>query len=105
MKRLERGEERSELEDCVLAESVWVLEKGFEVPRPEIARRLSALSSFLGLRCRGKRAAMEALSRFGETKSDIVDCLLAARGRSRRMAVCSFDQDFDELGCDRVEPS
>ena len=104
MKRLEEGKTRADLEDCVLAEVVWVLEKGFDVPRGEIARRLSSILEFPGLRSRGKKVALEALRGFSGTGCDIVDCLLAARARSRRTAVSSFDADFKKLGCMWREP-
>ena len=105
MKGLERGREHAELEDFVLAEAVWVLEKGLEVPRSEISRRLSALVMFRGLRCRQKSVVLDALSLFSQTTCDIVDCLLAARALNGGLEVSSFDQDFKKLGCPWKEPS
>lgn len=104
MRRLEEEREAAEFGESVLAETVWVLEKGYEVPRSEIARRLSSFIQIRGIRCRSKRVALEALGRFSSTKCDIVDCLLAARARSRRTQVISFDEDFDKLGCAWKEP-
>jgi len=101
---LEKGVERSELEDCVVVETVWVLEKGFEVPRHEIARKLSSLAEISGIRYRGKRVLQDALSRFAGTTCDIADCLLAARARNRGMEVLSFDEDFAKLGCEWRKP-
>src|SRR5437899_1585837 len=48
MKRLESAQELAELEDIVLAETVWVLEKHARVPRFEIVRTLSDLLAFPG---------------------------------------------------------
>lgn len=104
LKRVEKGEEWTELEDCVLCELVWVLEKGLQVPRREIASKLSALLGLRGLRGRGKRILLEALSRFAGTSCDIADCLLASRARSRGVEVRSFDHDFSALGCQWREP-
>lgn len=104
MERLEAGSERAELGDGVVAETVWVLEKRARVAREEIARRLSALASLRGVAYRGKRVLLEALSNFGATSCDIVDCLLAARARSRRVQVVSFDHDFEKLACEWREP-
>lgn len=104
LKRVERDEERTELEDCVLCEVVWVLEKGLAVPRREIASKLSALLGLRGVRSRGKRVLLDALGRFASTTCDIAHCLLAARARSRGLEVRSFDQDFDSLGCQWREP-
>ena len=96
-KRLEDGKEQAFLEDVILAETVWVLQKFVRVPRDEIARTLSDLVSIKGVRTRGKRITLDSLARFGATNIDIADCLLAARARSRRGKVWSFDEDFKKL--------
>jgi predicted nucleic-acid-binding protein len=105
MRRLESALELAELEDVVIAETIWVLEKRAKVPRFEIVRTLSDLLAFPGIRYRGKRVGLEALTFFGSTNCDIADCLLAARAKSRRAKVVSFDQDFKKLGCAWEEPS
>ncbi len=99
MKQLEEAKSVAELEDIALAETVWVLEKRARVPRSEIARSLSNVILFEGLRYRGKRIALGALSRFSATNCDIADCLLAARARSRGAGVWTFDEDFRKLSC------
>jgi predicted nucleic acid-binding protein len=105
MKRLEAAHEQAELEDVVLAETIWVLEKRARVPRFEIARTLSDLLAFPGIRYRGKRVGLQALTFFGSTNCDIADCLLAARAKSRRAKVVSFDNDFKKLGCSWEAPA
>ena len=105
IKRLESGDEHAELEEVILAETVWVLEKWAQVPRFEIARTLSELLAFPGIRYRGKRVGLQALTFFGSTNCDIADCLLAARARSRRVRVVSFDHDFKKLHCNWESPS
>jgi uncharacterized protein len=104
-KRLEDGSVSIELEDIVLAEAVWVLEKGYRVPRNDISRLLSSIVSLKGVCCRGRRIVLEALSRYASTQCDIVDCLLAARARSKSIEVISFDSDFKKLGCEWTPPS
>jgi predicted nucleic acid-binding protein len=105
MKRLETSQELAEVEDVVLAEIIWVLEKRARVPRFEIVRILSDLLIFSGIRYRGKRVGLQALTHFGSTNCDIADCLLAARARSRQTKVFSFDSDFKKLGCAWEEPA
>jgi predicted nucleic-acid-binding protein len=105
MSRLEGAAEFAELEDVVLAETVWVLEKRANVPRFEIVRTLSDLLEFEGVRFRGKRIGLQALTFFGSTNCDIADCLLAARANSKRARVVSFDNDFEKLKCAWEEPS
>jgi predicted nucleic-acid-binding protein len=104
MSRLELGSANALLQESVLAETVWVLEKGYDVPRPEIARLLSAIVQLRGVRCGRRRVVLEALNRFSATPCDIIDCLLAAFARSRRLKVYSFDQDFSRLDCELKEP-
>jgi predicted nucleic-acid-binding protein len=105
MKRLESEQELAEIEDVVLAETIWVLEKHARVPRFEIARTLSDLLVFPGIRYRGKRVGLQALTHFASTNCDIADCLLAARAKSRRAKVLSFDADFKKLGCAWEKPA
>jgi predicted nucleic acid-binding protein len=104
MKRLETSEELAEVEDVVLAETIWVLEKRAHVPRFEIVRILSDLLVFPGIRYRAKRVGLQALAHFGSTSCDIADCLLAARAKSRHSKMLSFDHDFKKLGCAWEEP-
>ena len=106
MRRVEQGKEHVLIEDGVLAETVWVLEKGLKVPRAEVVRQLVQLIDLGGVHSSGgKRVLFEALSNYGRTSCDIVDCLLAARARSRRTKVYSFDvTDFRRLNCDWEEP-
>jgi len=104
-KQLEDGAVSAKLEDVVLAEAVWVLEKGYRVPRNEISRLLSSIVSLKGVACRGKRNVLEALSQFGSTSCDIVDCILAAKARGKGAPVISFDADLKKLRCDWTPPS
>ncbi len=99
MRQLQEESRRAELQDVVIAETVWVLEKGLGVPRKEIASHLLTLLSLRGLLHRAKEIARDALECYARTDSDIVDCLLAAQVRERGGEVCTFDNDFDRLGC------
>jgi predicted nucleic-acid-binding protein len=104
--KVEEGAVLAEMSEAVLAETLWVLEKTFDVPRPMIAGRLIPLILFDGLRApRPKRALLEALTTFAESSFDFVDCLLAARARSAKTIVCTFDAtDFRRLKCEWKEP-
>ena len=95
-----------DLPDAVLAETIWVLEKGRQVPRPRIAALLIPLVLLKGVRApRGKRSLVEALTTFAEDRFDFVDCLLAARARAGKSKVYTFDvTDFRRLKCEWEEP-
>ena len=57
-----------------------------------------------GVDYRGCRAVFEALGRLSATPCDIVDCLRAARARSRDLTVYSFDRGCERLGGAWEEP-
>ncbi len=106
MARLEAGSERAELTDGVLAETVWMLEKGLRVPRTQIARHLVSILSMAGVTYHGgKRRLLRAFGSYRLTNCDVVDCLLAAQGNARRQKVYTFDAgDFRKLDCPWEEP-
>jgi predicted nucleic-acid-binding protein len=102
---LEQGAAQGEISDITILESVWVLQKHGGVAREIIASDLGRILRLRGIRHPGKRVALDALTLYASTNCDIADCLLAARARSRRIAVCSFDADFKKLGCAWEEPA
>lgn len=106
-KRASEGKEVLAIEDGVLAETIWVLEKYVKVPRLEIARRLALLLGIAGVQgAGGRRVLLEALATYGRTVCDFVDCLLAARSKSRKQKVYTFDvTGFSRLNCAWEEPA
>jgi len=105
MDRVEKSAEIIELSDEVLTETVWTLDSHYDVPRVEIARDLTALVSFSGVRLASRGVILDALHNYAATNADFVDCLLAARSRHRRIPVYSFDEtDFKKLGVDWAKP-
>lgn len=104
--RVEEDIVRVELTEAMLTETLWVLEKSYHVPRTRIAGLLIPLILLDGVRApRGKRALVEALTTFAEDRFDFVDCLLAARARSTKTLVYTYDAtDFRRLRCEWKEP-
>ena len=104
--RVDKDLERVAIGEGVLVECVWVLLKVKGVPRVEVARHLSQILAFDGVRVTGsKRVLLDALALFARTSTDIVDCLLAARARAARSTVYTFDEtDFRRLNCDWKAP-
>lgn len=98
MERLEQGQERVEIIETVIAESVWTLEKFYRVPKSEISNKLTTLLGFRGILCRDKRSILQAFDMYALSGSDFVDCLLAAKSLRKKLNVYSFDErDFKKL--------
>jgi len=106
MERLEDGEEVAEVKEVVLAESVWTLEKFYQVPREEIKEKLFTVLNFKGVTCQDKESYLQALVFYGSSKADFADCLLAADSLRRKVTIYSFDEkDFRKLGASWKLPS
>ncbi len=101
LERVERGKEVVEITEVVLMEVVWTLTTYYQVPRKETSEKLTAFVSLPGVRAPSRRICMRALRDFGDSAADFVDCLLAARSRTRGIPVYTFDEtDFKKLACD-----
>jgi predicted nucleic acid-binding protein len=102
----DRGEIGLELDEIVLAETVWVLHSFYGQPAADIARTLQQLLSHAAIHVDDEALLIEALALFAEHNVDFADALLAARMRRRGTTdVVSFDRHFDRLpGIRRVEP-
>lgn len=102
----DRGEVVLELDDIVLAETVWVLRSFYGQPVIDIARTLQQFLSHAAIQVDDEAILIEALSLFAEHNVDFADALLAARMRRRGTTdVISFDRHFDRLpGVRRIEP-
>lgn len=78
----------------VLVECVYVLTKFYQVPRSEAAGSLHDLLQYKGMRNPDRQELLDALKRYAETKLDIVDCILLAKGSDDSTEVFSFDADL-----------
>ena len=77
----------------VLAEIVYVLEKVYGLPRQKIADALVGVVD--NAQCEDCELILGALSVYrGNRKLDIVDAILVARHRLRRIDVLSFDKEL-----------
>lgn len=79
----------------VLAEVVYVLLGVYSVPREELAARLQFLVD--ELQTEHPDVLKTALSTFGVTKLDFVDCLLAAYNGKLGDQVVTFDRKLNRL--------
>ena len=79
----------------VLAEIVYVLLGIYSVPREDIASRLQILVK--EVQSEHPDILTTALSTFGTTKLDFIDCLLAAYNNHLGDKVVSFDRKLNRL--------
>ena len=88
------GKRHALLLEGVLVECIYVLTKFYRVPRAEAASNLHALLQYKGVRNPDRQELLDALKRYSETKLDIVDCILLAKGAAPDTEVFSFDADL-----------
>ena len=88
------GKRQALLLEGVLVECIYVLTKFYRVPRAEAASNLHTLLQYKGMRNPDRQELLDALKRYAETKLDIVDCILLAKGAAPDTEVFSFDADL-----------
>ena len=101
IQRLELGNDEALVPDIVFAEVVWVLNKVYDVPRPEITEKFSKLLGYKGVKTLfSKELYLESLQLYARQSIDIQDILLAVIARDRDCTVITFDNaDFKKLNC------
>ncbi len=106
MQRLELAKEEALITDIVFAEVVWVLNKVYNIPRPEISEKFSKLINFKGIKTVfSKELYTESLRLYAKHPMDIQDILLAVVAGDKECTVVTFDKsDFRKLQCKYREP-
>jgi predicted nucleic acid-binding protein len=106
IRRIEERKETVFLPLINAYEVVFTLARFYKIPRSEIAEKLSAILSLRCLRMLRKRAFLEALNIYRDTKVSFGDAYAAAQMRAMSCTeIYSFDKDFDRLdGITRIEP-
>jgi predicted nucleic-acid-binding protein len=93
---LQQGETQGTITEGVLIECVYVLLKVYEIPRPLIADKLSAVLSYAGLYQPQYDHYIQALEIFAVHNVDIVDALLFTRSQQEGSNIQSFDKDIQK---------
>src|SRR4030066_634668 len=82
------GNEKVLILESVLAECVYVFNKFYKVPKPEVVEKLKGLLLYKGIANEDKKDLVEALNIFsGQSDQgvDIVDCILCAKTRNHNL--------------------
>lgn len=91
------GEVQALILESVLTECIYVLTKHYQVPRDEAGAQLTKLLEYRGVINKEVSVWRKALALFGETRLDIVDCLIVATAKSKGYRAFSFDRNLLKL--------
>ncbi len=105
--RVERGEEKAATSPMVILETVFTLQKRYQVPRERIRDSLGDIISMRGLELPNKRLYEHALDLYASKNISFADAFNAAYMRSQAVSeIYSWDTDFDQFeNLVRLEPS
>jgi len=106
IRAIEAGERTVWTSHLVIAEVVFVLGGPvYGLDRDEIARALRLLIGLPGIKVARKPVLRAALGLYATHRADFIDCYHAAWLRNRgEQRVLTFDEDFETLGLERVQP-
>jgi predicted nucleic-acid-binding protein len=90
------GVKKAEILDVVIVECIYVMEKYYNIPKTEIVEKLSGILSFSGIVNPDRSEMLQALLKYENSNTDIVDCILAARSSPEKVVI-SFDKDMQKL--------
>lgn len=104
--RIENGELRARTTKFVIFETVFTLERTYQVPRAQIQAQLLALIDLPGLVLPGKRRPHRAFQLYVAHNVSFVDAYNAAVVQELKLGpIVSFDRGYDRLpGITRIEP-
>ena len=89
----------------IVAETFYTLNSFYGVDRKEAAGKLSLLLQQHGVKLRDESQVLHALERLQTANVGFADAFLAAGADAEKLAVASFDKDFEKLKVSRFEPN
>jgi len=106
MEKIEQGEERVVTSPIVIFETVFLLERHYNVPKVEIREKVGDVLALRALHLPEKALCVQALDLYVEKNIAFADAYhvvwMQARGVSE---IYSFDQEFDRAaGVTRIDP-
>lgn len=95
-----------ELVPFIVAEAFYTLTSFYKVERKEAAGQLLTLLQQPGIKVRDEYAVLTALAALEFTNVSFADAYLAALAEQEKVAVASFDRDFDKFKqITRIDPA
>lgn len=91
----------------VLAEMVWVLSSVYKESKTIISKSINGILKLNNLEIRDEFDISKTMDFYSDHTVKFIDALIASNPKiqSKKMAVISYDKDFDKLGVKRLEPS
>lgn len=104
--RVERGEEKVLTSPLVIFETVYTLQRGYQVPRERIKMLLGDIISLRGVQLSDKKCYYRAFDLYVQHNISFADAYNAAFMQSRSVdEIYTWDTDFDRItGITRCEP-
>ena len=102
-----RAESELLVTDLVVAETVYVLESFYEVPRDQVAVAVRSLLAFDSVVCVDPALLLRAVEVYETDRIDFAEAYLVACAESTGVAdIASFDRSLDRVGTiRRIEPA
>jgi predicted nucleic-acid-binding protein len=91
------GERGAYIFESVVVECIYVMQRIYQVPRAEIAEKLTALLGFRGIVGDQVPLLRNALTLYAQTNVSFVDALIAATATAKGLPVETYDQDLVKL--------
>jgi len=102
---LEAGKISAETDAIVVAEIIWVLSSFYKLDRSTISEYISLFLATNHLIIKEKPLVQKAVELYKNINADYIDCFVAVVASKRKIAVCSYDRDFNKFeGIERIEP-
>jgi predicted nucleic acid-binding protein len=106
LRRIEEGAEKVVISPLVIFETVFTLQKSYQVSRTQIRDALADIISMRGVEIPTKPLYLHALDLYAEKVISFTDAYNAVYMESQHVSeIYSWDSDFDKIaGLTRVEP-
>lgn len=104
---IDAGKIKATTSHLVFAEVAWVLKSVYELEKGDIVEILKSLSNLKNIKVLNNFDTLISTNLFETKNVKYIDSLIASipQIQSEKMAVVSYDRDFDKLGVVRKEPS
>ncbi len=102
--RAAAGEIVLDVSPVIVAETLYTLISFYGVDLKAAAGKLALLLQQHGVRLRDESQVLLALERLQTANVGFADAFLAAGAADEKVAIASFDRDFDKLKVTRYEP-